>query len=165
MDEQFKVDVPRLIFFVDEEWVPSSDPEEVWQRILTEYDNEVKVAESATKCFKQSFLSDYYIHELADINFVGSDEGSENLLSHNSYKVSINTMSGYITVTKDFIHSVVLDGDVYNIDYCVLTIVYDPYADKEISCNWHYTIENMRERVANKRSQILSREPGDLFEV
>ena len=162
MDNQFKVDAPRLVFYVDEEWVPSTEPEEVWDRLMIEYDNDETVVIAASKCFKQSFLSDYYINEMTDINFDGSEDGGENLLSHNNYKVSLNTMCGFITVTKDFIHSVVLDGDMYNIDYCILTIVYDPYVDKEVSCNWHYTIDNMRTQAVNKRSLILTEEILDV---
>ena len=154
MDEQFIVDVPRLVFFVDEEWIPSSEPAEVWERLMVEYDD-TEVATSAAHCFKQSFLSDYYIHELTDIGFNGSEDGSENLLSHSNYKITLNTLSGFLTITKDFIYTVVLDGDVYNIDYCVLTVVYDPYIKKEVNCNWHYTIDRLR---TQNKSLILEKD-------
>lgn len=141
MDEQFKVDVPRLVFFVDREIVPSSNPIEVWERILLEYGGDLETACRAAQCFKQSFLSKYYIHELVDINFIGSANGGENLLSHNNYTIKICPMSGHVTVTKDFVHSVVLDGDVFDIDYCVLTVTYDPHSDKEINYNWKYSLK------------------------
>ena len=158
MDEQFKLDVPRLACYVGNEWVPSSEPEEVWERLVTEYDGDKVVAESAAQCFKQSFLSDYYIHELTDIEFNGSGDGGENLLSHSNYKITLDTLSGFITITKDFIYTVVLDGDVYNFDYCVLTVVYDPYTRKEVNCNWHYTIDSLGTHRDMKKSLILEKD-------
>jgi hypothetical protein len=162
MDTQFKVDTPRITFFVDELWIPSSDPSEVWDQLILEYAGDMGVVTTASQCFKQSFLSDYYIHELTDIEFNGSGEGGENLLSHGNHKITLNTLSGLLTITKDFIYTIVLDGDVYNIDYCVLTIVYDPYIQKEVNCNWHYTIDHLRPHSAVKKSLILEK---DFFEI
>lgn len=161
MDEQFIIDVPRIVLFVDEEWIPSSEPQEVWDRLIAEYDGDMRVVQRAARCLKQCFLSDYYINEITDINFLGTDDGSENLLSHSIYKIVINSLSGQITITKDFIHSIIYDGEMYEMDYCILTVVYDPYVDKEISCNWNYTIHDMMK--SNKKSFILSKQATDFI--
>lgn len=152
MDDQFKVDVPRLCVFIDYEWVPSSDPKEVWERIILEYNGEMDIVKRVSGCMKQQFLSDYYINEMTDLNF-NLCESDENLISHHKYNVTINTNTGFVTVEKDFIHTCITEGDAFDMDYCVLTVVYDPYNDKEISSKWLYTIDNMRN---NSRSFILT---------
>lgn len=157
MDHQFCVDVPRIVFFVDSEWIPSSEPNEVWERLIEEYDGDILVVKNAAECFKQQFLSDYYIDELHDINFDCDD--TENLISHNRYRVTINSKTGYLTIEKDFVHSLVVEGDFYNIDYCILTVVFDPYLNKEVNHKWTYTIDSMR---SGSRSLILDKSFNDI---
>lgn len=158
MDHQFCVDVPRIVFFVNSEWVPSSDPKEVWERLLLEYDGDVTVATAAAECFKQQFLSDYYINELHDINFYTGDD-RENLLSYRLYRITLNTTTGHLTVEKDFIRTVIVDGESYDIDYCLLTVVYDPFCQLEVNSRWMYTIDSMRN---GRKSIILTNNLSDL---
>lgn len=150
MDQQFRVDVPRLVFFIGEEWIPTSDPDEVWGRLLEEFDNNVVVATNASSCFKQQFLSNHYIHEIANFTAFTSDEV---LLSHRKYTVTMDEHTKLIKVEKDFVYSVVIDGDFFNLDYCMLKIIYDPYRDEEVDARWNYTMHGMR---SGARSMILN---------
>jgi hypothetical protein len=138
MDGQFTVDVPRIVFFVDHEWVPTTEPAEVWDRLVQEYNGDKSVATHAAACFKQQFLAEHYISEVDDLN------GGEILTSHVRYRVTLNTSTGLLTIEKDFLHAVVLAGDLFNRDFCVLTIVFNPYTNREVHSKWVYTIDNMR---------------------
>lgn len=147
MDYQFRVDVPRLVFFIGEEWVPTSDPVEVWERLMTELDGNLMVVKNAAKCFKQQFLSDYYISEVADFT------DGEALLSHRRHRITMDEHTKLIRVEKDFIYSLILDGENFNLDYCMLKILYDPYRNEEVDARWNYTMNNMK---SGSRSIILN---------
>lgn len=149
MDHQFCVDVPRIVIFVDDEWLPSDNPREVWERLLLEYNGDVNVTAAAAECFKQQFLSEHYINELYEINFI---DGGETLLSHRLYRITLNTASGHLTIEKDFIRSLIIDGEFFNIDYCLLTVVFDPFLRHEVNIRWLYTIDNSR---SGNRSTVI----------
>lgn len=137
------VDVPRMVVFISEEWIPSDKPQEVWDRLLDQYEGDVEVVERASKCFKQQFLADFYIDEVTDIGISGAANG-ENLVSHRKYRVTVNALTSLITIEKDFLHTIVLDGDFFTLDYCMLTVMYDPYTDTVPLLNWNYSMKRMR---------------------
>lgn len=136
MDRQFDVDVPRVVFFIDDEYVPTKCPRLVFDRLVREFGGDERVACNVSNCFKQQFLSDHYIRET--IGFCAD----ENLLSHGTYSITLDKKTKTIRVDKDFIHSLIVDGDLFNLDYCVLRITFDPFKNVELGVEWDYTIKS-----------------------
>lgn len=147
MDHQFKVDVPRIVFFIGEEWIPTSDVNEVWERLSHELDGDLFVTSNAAKCFKQQFLSEYYISET-----FGFAE-NEVLLSHRRHRISMDEHTKLMRIEKDFIYALIIDGEKFVLDYCMLKILYDPYQDEEVDARWHYTMNSLK---SGTRSMILN---------
>jgi hypothetical protein len=147
MDNQFKVDVPRIVFFVGDEWIPTCNPQEVWDRLLLEFDNDEGVVENAANCFKQQFLSEHYINEVLHFS------NGEVLLSHRRHRIILDEHTKLLRVEKDFIFSVVFEDEDFNLDYCMLKILYDPFKNEQVDARWNYTLNGMR---SGARSAILS---------
>lgn len=154
---QFNLDCPRMVIFIDEEWIPSSEPNEVWDRLVDVFGGDEIVAYRATHYCTQIPLATHYIQEVMDIQGIHINE---HLLSHNYHVVTINSLSKTMEIKKDFVQSYIFGGEDYQIDHCTLKINYDPKYDIEYNLKWNYVVNNMRN--SQKRSIIL--EDSSMFE-
>ena len=147
---QFNLDCPRMVIFIDEEWIPSSEPSEVWTRLLEVFDNDETIAFCAAKYCTQIPLANHYIQEVIDMHMFHVDE---HLLSHNYHVVVINSTTKLLEVKKDFVQSYIKDGEEYQMDYCNLKIIYNPADDNELSVTWNYIVHGLRDD--GRKSRIL----------
>lgn len=148
---QFFLDCPRMTIYLDNEWIPSPNPQEVWERFNVIFGNE-DIAYNASKYCTQTPLADHYIKQMKDIRMYHNDE---HLLSHNTHIVRIHDISKTMTVTKKFIQSYIKDGENYEMDYCTLNIDYDPKINKEYNIKWIYSINDMVFKKYSKENILL----------
>lgn len=139
MDRNFQVDVPRLTIFFDQEWIPSDEPDTVWEEILELYNyNECLTTRAAYYC-TQAAIADAYIEEASNL------PPDEHLISgqNQRHHVIFSRLDRTVTVRKELSHSYIHDGETYHTDMCSLTIIYDPLIDKELLCDWRYHIKQV----------------------
>lgn len=137
---QFNIDCPRMVIFIDEEWIPSEDPSEVLERFNEVFNNnELQVHRAATYC-TQMPLANHYVKEVMEIQLFHLNE---HLLSHDYHVVKINSTSKTMKIKKDFIQSYIIDGDEYQLDYCSLILNYDPLTNIEYNVEWDYAISDL----------------------
>jgi hypothetical protein len=158
--KQFNVDVPRLKVFFGEEWFDSTDPDEVWERLLQTYSGNEEVTRKAAYYFTQQSLAQHYIEEAMEMLCTGNVQSDEHLLSHGYHTVVVDPVTGILEVTKDFIYTCIIDGESYDIDVVTLTLKYDPWADDEYPPDWRYTINTMM----NHRGSLILND-SSLFNV
>lgn len=151
---QFKIDVPRITFFVDDEWIPTSNPIEVVTILKELYPNRY-VRELAMKYFTQVPLAKHYKQQIQQFKST-----KEHLLSVGPHRIRISRDDGIINVTKQFQYAYIVNGEPYDIDLVNLTISYDPKKDLEIDITWDYTIHNFQ----NMNSSIILQD-NSLFSV
>lgn len=148
---QFYLDCHRMTIYIDEEWIPSSEPKKVWERLLEVFDNDELIVFRVGKYCTQIPLAKHYIQKAIDIKQCHSDE---HLLSSDNHIICVDTVKRNLQVKKNFVQSYISDGEEYELDYCQLSIVYDPIKDIEISVTWKDYVHDLLD--SDKRSRILS---------
>ena len=139
---QFNLDCPRMVIYIDDEWIPSSEPNEVWDILKEVFNGDENIAYRACYYCTQIPLANHYIQEVMDMRMIHLNE---HLLSHTSHVVTIYSSSKTMKIKKDFIQSYIYEGEEYQLDYCTLEFSYNPFENIEYNKKWKYTIQNMRD--------------------
>ena len=128
-----------LTLFLDDEWIiiPSNNhPEELWEKLVSYFRGNKKYAYRASKYCTQIPLANAYINKVC--TFKSHDE---HLLNGETHHVTIDSLSKLVYVKKSFTKGLVLEGNLYVLDYCDLNIVFDPIRNMEIEVKWEHVIE------------------------
>lgn len=128
---QFILDSPRIDIFIDDKNISKEEtPEAIWFRLLRGFGMNFLVAMNCAWFLTQESLADLYMEKIKDM------QDDEHLLSHYKHDVKIDTISGIVTIIKEFRHVLILDAGDYTIDYYTLNIVYDPWSNKFLNIQW-----------------------------
>lgn len=130
---QFNVDCHRVRIFIDDELIePSTPPNKVRALIFEIFG---PVTDRVVRYCTQIPLAKHYIEKVTDMQ---SKHVNEHLLSDSDHKVIIHRDMKMVTIKKNFIQSYIDEGENYDIDYCQLTILYNPILDEEVSVSWDF---------------------------
>lgn len=129
---QFFLDIGRMEIFFDGTRVCTRDPDEFWRMLLRAHGMNPVTALRTAHYFTQECLSTPYVCAARTL------PPDEHLLSGGAHRVYLQTMRGCVRVEKEFRHALIVDGEDYTIDYCTLTLTYDPWSDALLGAHWSF---------------------------